>query len=362
MCLPAAVSAGLWLAGPRLARRLPPATAVRLLTLASLLTALSTGFVLAVAAFLVLARVPAVALLGHWSATALAAMEPVPAAAGLAAGATVLTLLASAARRGAAAGRDLAVAAATCRRLGAAAGGLVVVDDTAPDAYAVPGLGGRVVVSTAMLRALPARGAARAAGPRGRAPAPPPPPVRPARRARRRRQPAAAPAGRRGARRCGAVGGRGGRRGGLRPACSWPGRWPAPASLAPQPRRAGRPTAPQVALGAVDSAVAERTRALLAPPPSRRRALAAAVVALMLLPVAAAAVTAGDTEHRVEMAQAGVGALALTARRMRERRRGAARAPAYRLVSACCRCGRGCSGRVGATPPGRAGRCRRGSS
>jgi hypothetical protein len=54
----------------------------------------------------------------------------------------------------------------------------------------------------------------------------------------------------------------------------------------------------------VDSAVAERTRALLAPQPSRRRALAAAVVALMLLPVAAAAVTAGDTEHRVEMAQA----------------------------------------------------------
>ena len=110
MCLPAAVSAGLCLAGPRLARRLPPATAVPLLTLASLLTALSTGFVLAVAAFLVLAQVPAVALLGHWSAAALAAMEPVPVAAGLAAGAMVLTLLASAARRGAAAGRDLALA------------------------------------------------------------------------------------------------------------------------------------------------------------------------------------------------------------------------------------------------------------
>jgi hypothetical protein len=57
-------------------------------------------------------------------------------------------------------------------------------------------------------------------------------------------------------------------------------------------------------LGAVDSAAAERTRALLAPRPAGRRGLAAAVVALMLVPVAAATVTAGDTEHQVDVAQA----------------------------------------------------------
>ena len=276
---------------------------MRLLTLASLLTALSTGFVLAVAAFLVLARVPAVALLGHWSATALAAMEPVPAAAGLAAGVTVLTLLASAARRGAAAGRDLAVAAATCRRLGAGRG-----------RAGRRGRHGAGRLRRARTRRACGRVHRDAAGPAGATSGAC---CWPTRRAHLRHhhhlyvqlaelgaaanpllRPLAA-AVRVGVERWAdevaaaeVVTGR------------WsPGRWPAPASLAPAPAQVARRHT-HVALGAVDSAVAERTRALLAPPPSRRRALAAAVVALMLLPVAAAAVTAGDTEHRVEMAQA----------------------------------------------------------
>ena len=50
--------------------------------------------------------------------------------------------------------------------------------------------------------------------------------------------------------------------------------------------------------------MAERARALLAPRPAGRRGLAAAVVALMLIPVVSATVTAGDTEHRVDVAQA----------------------------------------------------------
>jgi hypothetical protein len=50
--------------------------------------------------------------------------------------------------------------------------------------------------------------------------------------------------------------------------------------------------------------VAARTRALLAPRPAGRRWLATAVVALMLVPVAAATATAGNTEHRVDVAQA----------------------------------------------------------
>jgi hypothetical protein len=302
LCLPAVVSAALWLGGPGLARRLPPATAMRLLTLASLLTALSTGFVLAVAAFLVLARLPVVALLGHWSAATLDAVDPVPAAAGVAAGATVLALLAAAVRRTLAAGRDLAAAAATCRRLGPGAGGLVVVDDARPEAFAVPGRGGRVVVSTAMLRALPpderrvllAHEAAHlrsrhhlyvvladlgaAANPLLR-------PLAAAVRSGVERWADEVAAAEVGDRRLVA-------------------RSLARAGLARAAAARGSVPVPQAALGAVDSAVAERTRALLAPPPRPRRAVAAAVVALMLLPVAAAAVTAGDTESRFELAQA----------------------------------------------------------
>jgi len=70
MGLPLAAAVMLRLAGAPLGRRQPPATAVRLLTVAALVTALATGFVLAVAAFLV-AALPPVAALGHRSAAAL---------------------------------------------------------------------------------------------------------------------------------------------------------------------------------------------------------------------------------------------------------------------------------------------------
>jgi len=156
MALPLLVSGALWIIGARLGRWLPPATAVRLLSLAAVVTALSTGFVLAIAAFLVLARVPAIATLGHWSTATVSLDDPIPTSAGLVAGATVLVLLCAALRRFALAGRDLATAAAACRRLGPGTDGLVIVDDEEPDAYALQGLTGRVVVSTAMLRALPA--------------------------------------------------------------------------------------------------------------------------------------------------------------------------------------------------------------
>src|SRR5674476_681412 len=131
--------------GARLGRWLPPATAVRLLSLAAVVTALSTGFVLSIAAFLVLARAPAIATLGHWSTATVSLDDPIPPSAGLLAGATVLVLVFAALRRFALAGQDLATAAAACRRLGPGTKGLVIVDETDPDAYAVPGLTGRVV-------------------------------------------------------------------------------------------------------------------------------------------------------------------------------------------------------------------------
>src|SRR3954465_8656091 len=65
--IPVLISGLLGLAAPWVGRRLPPATAVRVLTPAALVAALTTGFCLAVLAFNALARVPIIARIGHWS-------------------------------------------------------------------------------------------------------------------------------------------------------------------------------------------------------------------------------------------------------------------------------------------------------
>jgi Peptidase family M48 len=299
MTLPLAVSVLLGVSAARLGRRLPPGTAVRLLTAAMLVTALANGFVLAVAGLLVLAQIPLVAALGHYSARVLGSGLPVPVVAGGVAAVTVCGLLAAALRQAALGGRDLVLAAVACRRLGPAVNGLVVVDDDEPDAYTLPGLGGRVVVSTAMLRALPAderrvllaheaahlsrrhhlwvqaAELAAAANPLLR-------PAAAAVRAAVERDAdeiAAAEVGDR------ALAARALARAGLARAA------------------ARRATAPQVALAGADAAVAERARALLAGPPPRRRVLAGMLAALMLATGAAVLVTGADTEARFEAAQ-----------------------------------------------------------
>jgi Zn-dependent protease with chaperone function len=302
MLLPLLVSAALWLIGKRLGRWLPPATAVRLLSVAALVTALSTGFVLSIAAFLVLARAPSIAALGRWSPAIVSLDEPIPTSAGLLAGATVLVFLSSSLRRFALAGRDLATAAAACRRLGPGADGLVILNNEEPDAYSLPGLTGRVVVSTAMLRALSAperrvllahevahlkhhhhiyiqlAELAAAANPLLR-------PLALAVResAERWADEDAAEA----------VGDR-----------SLAAQALARAALARALASPGRRLATLATLPAVDSGVARRALALLAPRPRRRRWLAVAVAALVLVPLAASAITARDTEHRFELAQA----------------------------------------------------------
>ncbi len=300
MWLPPAASAVLWVASTRLGRSLPPSTAVRLLTAAALAAALATGFVLAVAALVAAAQIPAVATLGHWSIIAVRT-GAVSGTVGVLAGLTVSVLLGAAVCRTVRAGRDLALAALTCRRLGPGVAGLVVVNDDQPDAYALPGLGGRVVVSTAMLRALPAderrvllahedahlvhrhhlyvqlAELAAAANPLLR-------PVAHAVRAGVERwadEAAAADVG-------------------DRPLAA---RALARAGLA-RAAAGHRTCTPAVALGAAHSDVADRARALLAAPPRRRPILAAALAALALLTVAAAGQTAHDTEHRFEQAQA----------------------------------------------------------
>lgn len=300
MGLPLAASAVLWLTGARFGTRLPPATAVRLLTLCALVTALATGFVLAVAAFLAAAALPPVATLGHWSTAVVHTGGRTSALVGVLAGLSVAVLLAAALRRAARTGWDLAQAAVTCRRLGPGTAGLIVIQDDHPDAYALPGNGGRVVVSTAMFQALPAderrvllahehahlthrhylyvqlAELAAAADPLLR-------PVARAVRAAVERwadEIAAADVG-------------------DRPLTA---RALARAGIA-RAAAARQSSPPAGALHATDGAVTDRVRALLAAPPRRRRGLAGALLTLTLLIIGAAAQTAHDTEHRVEQAQ-----------------------------------------------------------
>lgn len=300
MLVPVATSIVLGLTGARLGRWLPPSTGVRLLGIASVATALSTGFVLSVAAFMAIAQVPAVAVLGRWSVGTVAGGDPVPLALGILAGSVAVALLAAGLRRVFTAAGDLMVAEVACRRLGPGAQGLVVVNDVVPDAYALPGLAGRVVVSTSMLRALPVEErrvllAHEAAHLRhqhhlyvqlaelGAAANPMMRPLAVAVRTGVERwadEDAAAVVGSR----------------------ELTARALARASLArhqsPERRQPFR-----AALAAADSTVVARTRALLAGPPRPRRALAAATAALMLAGVAAAVLTGHEVEHRFEAAQ-----------------------------------------------------------
>ncbi|HET7474998.1 MAG TPA: M48 family metalloprotease [Dermatophilaceae bacterium] len=299
MAAPVLVSVVLGLSARRLGRWLPPATAVRVLSLSSLVTALSTGFVLSVAAFLAVAQLSPVASVGRWSASALRAAEPVPLLLGALSGAAAALLIGAAVRRAALAARDLFTAAATCRRLGAGSGGLVVVEDDLPEAYALPGLGGRVVVSTAMLRAL--------TGPERRAML-----AHEAAHLRHHHHlfvqaTALAAAADPLLRPCADVVRAGVERWADEEAARVTGdrflaaRAVARASLAQHQARARMP-APRAALGMADSVAVARARALLGPAPPPRRALAASVASLMLVGAAAAVTTAHDTEQLFERA------------------------------------------------------------
>ncbi|MGF7235831.1 MAG: M48 family metalloprotease [Frankia sp.] len=137
------------------ARRLPPARAAIALTVAAVGAAAVWVGVVGLATVVLIGQVPAVAAAGRWSGRLVGAGDPIPAVASVAAwvavvvgaaGFVVLVRgLVSEAHRWLPAHRD-----------GACAGGLVVVDDPTPAAVAVPGLPGRIVVSSGMLRALSA--------------------------------------------------------------------------------------------------------------------------------------------------------------------------------------------------------------
>lgn len=151
----AAITALFALVGPRLAARLPPAAATRLLVPASLLVAGSTVWVLIAVAFLWVAQIPPVSHYGQWSAEELRADMPFPTVVPVGCCLLALVALSRAGVRGTRRLRLIRAVRQSCRAVGRP-GTLVVLDNDRPDAFATPGRDGRIVVTTGLLRALDA--------------------------------------------------------------------------------------------------------------------------------------------------------------------------------------------------------------
>jgi hypothetical protein len=127
------------LLGGGLGQRLQPRHAVPLLTGLALTAAACTGIALSALAILALAQVGPMPRLGHWSAPALRADAGEPLALGLVALGVVLVTLGAASVRALTSISALARAAREARHLVPVAGNLVLVDDAEPVAYAVAG-------------------------------------------------------------------------------------------------------------------------------------------------------------------------------------------------------------------------------
>ena len=142
-------------AGPHLARVLPPAAAVRLLVPAALLAAGCGVFALGTVAFTWLGQATEVARFVTWSPQRLHALNPIPPAVGVIAAAPLAAAAAWTLRT---LGRTIGalwVANRTGRHLDATAGSPIVVVDSADlQAFTLPGIAGRIVVTTGLLAAL----------------------------------------------------------------------------------------------------------------------------------------------------------------------------------------------------------------
>ncbi|MGW7527635.1 M56 family metallopeptidase [Streptomyces sp. NPDC054783] len=138
-----------------LAERCEPRLATWLLTASALVLGVAGTISLGLLAVAGLIRAPQLAALGHWSAGTAQHEDPAALSVSLIAGLLLGGAVLMAARMLWRRARSLAAAAweAACMP---ARDGLVVVPDDAPDAFAIPGLPGRVVVSTGMLHSLDA--------------------------------------------------------------------------------------------------------------------------------------------------------------------------------------------------------------
>ncbi len=141
----------------RAARHLSPPVAAVTLAASALSAATAWAWNLALLAGTLIGRMNYVADIGHWSRDALAVHDPVPVATAAIAG------VATAAAAGGLAwclqrvARELWSVWSIARHCSTATDdGLLVVNDPAPRALALPGIRGRVVITTAMVRALSA--------------------------------------------------------------------------------------------------------------------------------------------------------------------------------------------------------------
>ncbi|MGW1028223.1 M56 family metallopeptidase [Streptomyces sp. NPDC002577] len=136
-----------------LSERCEPRLATWLLTASSLVLGTASTISLGLLAITGLIRIPQLAALGHWSAHTAQHDDPTELSTALLAGLLLGAAVLMAARMLWRRARSLAAAVleAACMP---ADDGLVIVDDEAPDAFALPGLPGRVVVSTGMLHTL----------------------------------------------------------------------------------------------------------------------------------------------------------------------------------------------------------------
>ncbi|OLZ61291.1 hypothetical protein AV521_43985 [Streptomyces sp. IMTB 2501] len=137
----------------QLSERCEPRLATWLLTLSSLVLAVAGVISLGVLATTGVTRVPQLAGLGHWSVGTARREDPTELSVAVLAGLLLGGALVMAARMLWRRARALAAAAldAACMPT---RDGVVVVEDPAPDAFALPGVPGRVVVSTGMLHTL----------------------------------------------------------------------------------------------------------------------------------------------------------------------------------------------------------------
>lgn len=136
-----------------LAERLPPVAATWLLAGSALALAAASSAVLGMLALTALVRIPLVESLGEMSGRVISQHDPASVPVAIAAGA-LLAMAATAAGRALWRRADALVAAARQARGLPGAGQVVVTDDEAADAYTLPGLPCRIVITTGMLRAL----------------------------------------------------------------------------------------------------------------------------------------------------------------------------------------------------------------
>jgi hypothetical protein len=136
-----------------LSERLAPRPATWLLTASAVLLAAASSAALGLLMLTGLARIPLLAELAHLSVGVVAKGDPTALPVAAMAGMLLVIATAAAVRMALRRARTLAMAAKQAACL-PGTGQLVVLEDPSPEAFALPGLPGRIVVSTGMLATL----------------------------------------------------------------------------------------------------------------------------------------------------------------------------------------------------------------